>query len=238
MGQYLVKTKPSAKIAVLFQNDDYGKDYVKGFKAGLGAKAGQIVKETSYELTDSTVNNQVSNLKDSGADTFADFSIDKFTTQAIKQSAALDWHPLHLLGSSGTAVVPASGALGKGIISTAYLKVVTDPTLANDPAVAEYRRIIGKYAGAGVPADDQGVVYGVAEAMTAQHVLEQTKEPTRTALMDAAKSIHGYVCPLLLNGMTVDTSPSDYFPLQQSQVREFDGKTWDLKGGVIDAATG
>jgi branched-chain amino acid transport system substrate-binding protein len=236
MGQYLVKTKPNAKISVLYQNDDYGKDYLKGFKEGLGAKASQIVKEVSYELTDATVNRQVSILKGSGADTLADFSIGKFTTQTIKQAAALGWHPLHLLGSSGTAVVPASGDLGKGIVSTAYLKVTTDPALADDQAVAEYRRIIGKYAGAGVKADDQGVVYGVAEAMTLQHVLEQTKEPTRDGLMTAAKNIKDLTVPLLLDGIKVTTSADDYFPIQQSVMREFDGKTWELKGGIIDAS--
>ncbi|HEU5031524.1 MAG TPA: ABC transporter substrate-binding protein [Spirillospora sp.] len=238
MGQYLAKTKPNAKIGVLYQNDDYGKDYLKGFKEGLGAEASQIVKEASYELTDATVNRQVSILKDAGADALADFSIDKFTTQTIKQAASLGWRPLHLLGSSGTAVVPASGDLGKGIVSTAYLKVTTDPALANDPAVAEYRRIIGKYAAAGVKVDDQGVVYGVAAAMTLQHVLEQTKEPTRDGLMTAAKNIQGLTVPLLLDGIKVQTSPDDYFPIQQSAMREFDGRTWELKGGIIDASAG
>jgi branched-chain amino acid transport system substrate-binding protein len=238
MGQYLAQTKPDAKIAVLYQNDDYGKDYLKGFKEGLGAKASQIVKEASYELTDATVNRQVAILKSSGADALANFSIDKFTTQSIQRTDALGWHPLHLLGSSGTAVVPASANLAKGIVSTAYLKVTTDPALAGDPAIAEYRRIIGKYAGTGVKVDDQGVVYGVAAAMTLQHVLEQTKAPTRQGLMDAAKSISGYTCPLLLDGIKVETSADDYFPIQQSQMREFDGKTWKLKGGIIDAANG
>ncbi|NKQ52422.1 ABC transporter substrate-binding protein [Amycolatopsis sp. K13G38] len=234
MAKYLLSQKPNAKIAVLYQNDDYGKDYYAGFKEGLGDKASQVVADASYELTDATVNRQVSILKDSGADTLADFSIDKFATQVIGQVAALGWNATHLLGSSGTAVVPASGDAGKGIISTAYLKVNTDPAERTDPAVLSYEDIIKKYGGPGVSADDQGVVYGVAEAQSLEYVLQHTKAPTREALMDAARSLDGFQPPMLLNGITLHTSADDYFPIQQSQIRRFDGKTWELIGAVLD----
>ncbi|MGB3442843.1 MAG: ABC transporter substrate-binding protein [Actinophytocola sp.] len=233
MAQYLVKQTPDAKIAVIYQNDDYGKDYYEGFKQGLGDKADQIVQDASYEATDATVNRQVSILKDSGADTLADFSIDKFTTQIITQITQLGWAPRHLLGSSGTAVVPQSGAAAKGIISTAYLKVTTDPSSANDPAVLSYKDIIGEYAEAGVKADDQGVVYGVAAAQSLEYVLAHTKAPTREALMDAAKSIDGFAPPMLIKGIKLETGQDDYFPIQQSQIRVFNGKTWQFQGGVL-----
>ncbi len=233
---HILETKPNAKIGVLYQNDDYGKDYLKGFEDGLGAKAKtMIVSKLSYEVTDPTIDSQMVSLKASGADTFFNITTPKFAAQAIKKAAEIGWKPVHYLNqvsaSVGAVLTPAGLDNSVGIISTQYLKDPTDPQWANDKAIIEWREFMAKYYPAG-DLKDVFNVYGPSVAQTLVQVLKQAGDNlTRENVMKQAASLD-MTLPLLLPGINVKTSPTDFYPIEREQLVRFDGKAWIRFGKV------
>ena len=233
-ASHLLETKPGAKIGILMQNDDYGKDYVKGFREGLGAKAkSMIVSEVTYEVTDPTVDSQMVSLKASGADTFFNVTTPKFAAQAIKKAAEIGWKPLHYLNSvsnaAGSVMVPAGAENGIGVISAFYLKDPTDPQWENTPEYKEWLAWMGKYHPQGNLKDNFNV-YGYTVAQTLVQVLKQAgNNLTRANVMKQAASLD-MTSPMLLPGIRVKTGPNDFYPLEQEQLARWNGKTWDLFG--------
>lgn len=239
-ARYLLREKPSARIAVLYQNDDFGKDLLAGFKAGLGDKAkSMIVAEQSYELTDATISSQLITLQGSGADTLLDLTTPKFAAMAIRKLAEVGWKPLHILGnvssSVGSVLTPAGLENSAGIISSAYTKDPTDSAWANDPGMVEWRAFMKKYYPEG-SLEDWINVYSQAMAQSMVQVLKQAGDDlTRENVMRQAANLKGLELPGLLPGIKIDTSPTDYYPIGSLRMARFDGKHWVLFGDVIGA---
>jgi branched-chain amino acid transport system substrate-binding protein len=239
-AQYLMKEKPDAKIAILFQNDDYGKDYVKGLKDGLGAKAAtMIVAETSYEVSEPTVDSHIVKLKSSGADVFFNVTTPKFAAQAIKKMAELDWRPIHLLNnvssSIGSVIQPAGYANAQGIISAAYAKDATDPQWKDDPAMKKFDEFLAKYFPEGNRID-ASVLYGYTVAHLMVQTLKQAGDNlTRENVMKEAANLKNFEVDTLLPGIIVNTSPTNFAPLKQFQLMRFKGETWERFGPVMGA---
>lgn len=239
-AKYILKEKPNAKVAVLFQNDDFGRDYSKGFRDGLGDKAGSmIVKELSYELTEPTVDSQILQLKASGADVFVDLATPKFTAQAIKRIAETKWEVLHLLsdaaGSIASTLVPAGLENSKGVITVAFRKDPNDPIWKDDPGMKEYLDFMKQYMPEGNPSETYHV-FGYATAQTFVHVLEKCgNDLTRENLMKQAASIKDLQLSIMLPGIKFNTSPTRYTPMSQEQLMQFDGTKWVPVGEIIDA---
>ncbi len=236
-AQHILKTKPDAKIGVLYQNDDYGKDYLKGFHDGLGAKKSMIVKEVSYEVADPTVDSQIVQLQQSGADVFFNITTPKFAAQAIRKAYDIGWKPVHYLNnvsnSVGSVLTPAGLEKAVGIISSAYLKDATDSKWANDKAIAEWRQFMNKYYPDGNQADVFNV-YGYTVAMTIAQVLKQCGDNlTRENVMRQAANMKGYRAETLLPGIAISTSADDFAPIEQVQLERFNGKQWELFGDVM-----
>lgn len=235
-AQHILETKPNAKIAVLFQNDDYGKDYLKGFEDGLGDKAKtMIVARASYEVTDPTVDSQMVTLKSSGADVFFNITTPKFAAQAIKKAAEIGWKPMHFLNnvssSVGSVLKPAGLENSVGVISTAYIKDPTDPQWANDKGFQEWVAWMKKYYPSGNLADGFNV-YGYTVAQGLVQVLKQCGDNlTRENVMKQAASLD-MTLPMLLPGVNVKTAADDFYPIEREQLQRFDGKTWVLFGKV------
>jgi branched-chain amino acid transport system substrate-binding protein len=238
---YLMKNHPDAKIGILYQNDDYGKDYVKGLKDGLNGKL-PIVAELPYETTDPTVDSQIINLRASGADVFFNVTTPKFAAQAIKKVAEIDWRPIHLLNnvsnSVGSVLKPAGLANATGVLSTAYLKDPTDPQWKDDPGFKEWAAFMDKYFPEGDKTDG-GTVTGYAVAQTLAQVLKQCgDELTRANVMKQAANMKDFHVGMLLPGIVITTGPADFAPIEQMQMMRFDGTTWQLFGPVMGAAPG
>ena len=239
-ARYILQTNPRAKIAVLYQNDDFGKEYLKGFKDGLGPAAKQIVAEASYEPTDPSVGSQVLTLKASGADTLADFSTAKAAAQAIREAHDKGWKPLHVVSQVATSLTgvlqPAGLDKSVGLISSAYYKDPSDPRWANDPALAAWRVWMKRYYPAGDPTDGQNVLgYTIAQALVT--VLEQCGDDlTRDNVMRQATRLQGVELPLLLPGIRMTTGASDYAPFDQLWLQRFDGRQWTLFGDAMGPA--
>jgi branched-chain amino acid transport system substrate-binding protein len=242
-AKYLLKEKPGAKIGILYQNDDYGKDYVKGMKDGLGAKAASmIVSEQPYETSDPTVDSQIVNLKASGADTFFNVTTPKFAAQAIKKSAEIGWKPLHLLNnvsqSIGGVLKPAGLENSKGILSTYYLKDPNDPTFQKDDGYKEWLAFMDKY----FPDGDKSssfTVYGYSVAQTLVQVLKQCGDNlTRENVMKQAASLKDLEFGMLLPGIKINTSATDFYPIEQMQMQRFTGDRWELIGPVMSGNDG
>src|SRR6185312_5473347 len=237
-AKYILDKLPNAKIAILYQNDDYGKDYVKGFKDGLGDKAAKmIVAEASYETTDPTIDSQIVTLQSSGADVFFDVTIPKFAAQAIRKVHDIGWHPTHFLNSVsnsvGATLTPAGLDASKDIITVEYEKDPTDPTWQNDKAYKDWLAWMDKYYPDGDKKDTFNV-FGYNQAATMVQVLKQCgNDLTRESIMKQAANLKNYDAPMLLPGIKVNTSPTDYYPIQQEQLAKFNGKTWDLFGDVL-----
>jgi ABC-type branched-subunit amino acid transport system substrate-binding protein len=237
-GRYILENHPNAKIAVLYQNDDFGKDFLKGFQDGLGERGAQmIVGEATYEPTDPTVDSQITTLKASGADTFFDIASPKAAAQAIRKVHDIGWRPLHLLQSVAASIAstlkPAGLDHAVGVISSTYYKDPTDPQWANDPAVLAYRTWMKVYYPAGDP-DDVYNVWGYSQAQTIEQVLRQCgDELTRENVMRQAANLKELQLPMLLPGIKLNTSPTDYYPIKQVQLMKFDGKQWVRFGGVL-----
>src|SRR5665213_49447 len=241
-AKYILKNKPNAKIAVLYQNDDYGKDYLKGLKDGLGAKASMIVAEDSYETTEPTIDSHIVNLKSSGADVFVNISTPKFAAQAIKKNAEIGWKPLHFLNSVsssiGATIKPAGIDASQGIISSAYLKDPTDPQWKDDAGMKTFNAFLDKYYPE-ANRNDAFVVYGYSVAQTMVYVLKNCGDDlTRANVMKQAASIKGLKEDGLLPGIKITTSATDFAPIEQLQLQKLEGDTWHLFGDIISAEVG
>jgi branched-chain amino acid transport system substrate-binding protein len=234
---HILQTKPNARIGVLYQNDDYGKDYLKGFHDGLGAKKGMIVKEVSYEVSDPTVDSQIVQLQASGADVFFNITTPKFAAQAIRKAYDIGWKPVHYLNnvsnSVGSVLTPAGLEKAVGIISSAYIKDATDSKWADDKAIAQWREFMKKYYPEGNQADVFNV-YGYSVAQTIAQVLRQCGDNlTRENVMRQAANMKGFRVETLLPGISISTSSDDFAPIQAVQLERFNGKQWELFGDVL-----
>ncbi len=239
-ARHILKTRPDAKIAVLYQNDDYGKDYLKGLKDGLGGKAqSMIVAEASYEVSDPTVDSQIVQLQSSGANVFFNITTPKFAAQAIRKAYDIGWKPVHYLNnvstSVGSVLTPAGLDKSAGVISTAYYKDPTDAHWANDPAMKQWQAFMTKYYPAGSLIDALSV-YGYTVAATLHEVLRMCGDNlTRENVMRQAASMKGWRVDTLLPGITITTSQVDFAPLQSVQLQRFNGKQWELFGEVMSS---
>ncbi|MEA2874938.1 MAG: branched-chain amino acid transport system substrate-binding protein [Hyphomicrobiales bacterium] len=242
-AKYVMKNHPNAKIGILYQNDDYGKDYVKGLKDGLGDKAKtMIVTELPYEPADPTVDSQIVSLKNSGADVFFNVTTPKFAAQAIKKAHEIGWKPVHLLNnvsnSVGSVLKPAGLEAAKDVLSTNYLKDPTDATWDNDSGKKEWLAFMDKY----FPDGDKTssfTVYGYSVAQTLVQVLKQCGDNlTRENVMKQAASLKGLVLPLALPGIEINTSATDFYPIEQMQMQKFTGERWELFGPIISGGEG
>src|SRR4051812_3793074 len=236
-ANYLKDSKPKAKVAVLYQNDGFGKDLLGGFEDAIGGSDVKVVARESYEVTDPTIASQMRSLASSGADTFLNITTPKFSAQAIAAIAKSDWKPLHILnnvGASKTLVLAPVGLQNaKGIISTQYFK---DPDAAQwdeNPAMAEYKTNLKKYAPRANP-NEPFNAYGWTAAETMVKALDNMKEPNRDALMESIRNMDTEI-PMLLPGIKVQTSPDDGYPIEAMQVMRFNGEDWKLQGDVIEA---
>jgi len=239
-AKYLLKEKPNAKIGVLFQNDDYGKDYLKGLKDGLGAKASSmIVMEESYETSEPTIDNHIVKLKASGADVFVNITTPKFAAQAIKKAAEIGWTPTQFLNnvsaSVGSVIKPAGYENAQNIISAAYVKDVTDPQWHDDAGMREFLAFMERDFPEGNKLDGSTVVgYGVAQTLV--QVLKQCGDDlTRDNVMKQAANLKSFRTEVLLPGISINTSPTDFAPISQLQLMRFKGEKWELFGDIISA---
>jgi branched-chain amino acid transport system substrate-binding protein len=233
-AEYILKNKPDAKIGILYQNDDLGRDYLAGLKDGLGTHFDKmVVRSISYEITDPTIDSQIVDLKSSGADVLFDASTPKFSALAIRKVADIDWHPLHMIDSNGALVRPALESAGfdksVGVITAQYLKDPTDPGWADDPGVKDFMAWKAKYA---PEADISNPVwaYGYTMAQALVIVLKQAgKDVSRESIMNAATHLPDTTTlPLVLPGIKIGTSPTDYQAMKGMRLAQFDGKMYRL----------
>jgi branched-chain amino acid transport system substrate-binding protein len=236
-AKYILDHAPNAKVAVLYQNDDYGKDYVKGLKDGLGDKATKlIITEVSYETSDPTIDSQIVSLQSSGADLFYDVTIPKFAAQAIRKTYDIGWKPLHLLNSVSASVSatlePAGIEKSVGIISLFYFKDPTDPQWQKDKGYQDWLAWMKKYYADGDVTESFNVyAYNVAQGLV--QVLKQCGDDlSRENIMKQAANLNMDL-PMLLPGVKVSTGPKQFFPIREMQLGKFDGKIWELFGDVV-----
>jgi branched-chain amino acid transport system substrate-binding protein len=238
-AKYILKNKPNAKIAILYQNDDFGKDYIIGLKEVLGDKAKtMIVQEASYETSDPTLDSQVVSLQGSGADTLLLAATPKFAAQAIRKVYDVGWKPLFLLTNVATSVggviTPAGPEKAVGIISANYGKDPVDPTWKDDAGMKQWRDFMAKYYPEGDVTDNSNV-YGYAAAATMVQVLKQCgNDLSRENVMKQAANLKDFEVPTNIPGIKISTSPSQYYPIRQMQLESWDGKSWKLFGDVIN----
>jgi branched-chain amino acid transport system substrate-binding protein len=238
-AKYILANLPQGKIGILYQNDDSGRDYVKGLKDGLGAEAAKrmIVAELPYDPSETTVDSQIVTLKTKGADIFFNESTPKFAAQAIRKAAEIGWKPVQFLASIsnsvGSVLKPAGLENAKDILSTIYLKDPTDPTWKEDPGIKEWISFMDEY----FPEGDKTSTFSVFGYLTAQtmvQVLTQCgDELTRENIMRQAANLKDFELPLLLPGIKINTSPTDYYPLEQMQMSRFNGEHGVLFGPII-----
>ena len=239
VGKYIASTKPDAKIGVLYQNDDYGKDYLKGLRAGLGAKALQIVTEVSYEIADPTIDSQIVQLKAAGVDTLIEQSSSKAAAQSIRKVHELNWAPLHVIGGSTASVEtilkPAGLEASKGLITTQFLKQPGDPAWASDDEVKGYKDFLKKYAPSVNP-DDYSVLVAYMNVHAITLALQKCGDDlTRANLIRQATSLNGERLPMMLPGVSISTKPDDYTPFRSLFMARFDGESWSLIGEPLSA---
>jgi branched-chain amino acid transport system substrate-binding protein len=237
IAKYLLKNKPDAKIGVLYQNDDYGKDYLRGLRAGLGEKASQIVLEVSYELADPTIDSQIVQLKSAGIDTLIEQSSSKAAAQSIRKVHELNWNPLHIIGGSTASVEtilkPAGLEASKGLVTTQFLKQPGDPAWANDDEVRTYREFLKKYAPSVNP-HDYSVLVAYMNVHAVELVLKKCGDQlTRDNLIHQATSLHGERLPMMLPGTSISTKPDDYAAFKTLRIAIFDGASWNLSGDPL-----
>jgi ABC-type branched-subunit amino acid transport system substrate-binding protein len=239
-AKYLLKEKPGARIAVLYQNDDYGKDYLKGLKDGLGDKAASmIIAEESYETSEPTIDNHIVKLKSTGADVLFDVTTPKFAAQAIKKAGEIEWKVLHILNnvsaSVGSVLKPAGYENAQGIISASYLKDASDPQWDNDPGMKQFVDFLAQNYPDGNKLDASTVVgYGVSQ--TLMQVLKQCgNDLTRENVMKQAANLKNFRTEVLLPGIKINTSATNFGPISQLQLMQFKGERWVLFGDVISA---
>jgi branched-chain amino acid transport system substrate-binding protein len=242
-AKYILKTKPGAKVAVFYQNDDFGKDYVAGLKDVFGDKAsGLIVAEESYETTEPSIDSHIVKLKGTGADVLVNITTPKFAAQTIKKLAELEWKPMHLMTdvsiSIGAVMKPAGFEASEGILSAGYLKDASDPQWANDDGMKKFKAFIDKYM-PGANIADANLVYGYAAAQTMVQVLKQAgDDPTRENVMKQAASLKDFAPDTTLPGIKVNTSATDFAPIEQLKMMQFKNGKWDLFGDIISAEIG
>jgi branched-chain amino acid transport system substrate-binding protein len=239
-AKYILKEKPDAKIAILYENDDFGKDYLAGMKEVLGDKFDKMVVTASYEATDPTIDSQITSLQGAGANVLLVAASAKFAAQAIRKVHDLDWKPLFFMSnvstSVGAVIKPAGPEKAIGMISARYTKDPNDPTWKNDAGMNEWRSFMAKHMPGADTADSSYVsAYGVSKAML--QVLKQCEGNfTRENIMKQAANLHDLELPTLLPGIKVNTSPTNYHPIRQSQLAKFDGTCWVQFGDVITGA--
>jgi branched-chain amino acid transport system substrate-binding protein len=240
-GQYILKEYPNAKVGILYQNDDLGKDYLNGIKAGLGDKAAKmVVAEASYEVSDPTIDSQILKIKDAGADLFFSATTPKPAAQAIKKIAELNWKPVHILDINATSVgavmKPAGLEASKGVISVNYGKDPLDPTWKDDPGMKKYFEFMAKY----YPEGDKDSSFNSYGYMTTQlliHVLKACGDNlTRENVLKQATNLKNVQLDLLLPGISVNTTPTDYRINKQMQMMKFNGERWEMFGPILEDA--
>jgi branched-chain amino acid transport system substrate-binding protein len=238
-AKHILANVKDPKIGVLMQNDDYGKDYLNGFKQGLGKNADKIVQLATYEVTDPTVDSQMIQLKNSGANVFFNITTPKFAAQAIKKAAEIGWKPAHYLNnvsnSVGAVMKPAGFEAGQGILTAYYVKDATDPQWAKSPDMVAWNEFMDKYM---PQADKKSAfhVYGYAVSATLAEVLKKCGDDlTRANVMKQAASLKNLEAPLLLPGIKINTSATDFYPIQSVQLARFKGETWELFGDVLSS---
>jgi branched-chain amino acid transport system substrate-binding protein len=241
-AKYLMDTKPGAKVAILYQNDDFGKDLLKGIKDGLGAKASMIVAEDSYEVAEPSIDSHIVKLKASGADTFVSITTPKFAAQAIKKVAELGWKPMYFqsnVGASvGSVLKPAGFENSQDILSAAYAKDGADSQWDNDEGMKKFYAFLAKYA-PDANRIDASVVYGYGIAQTMVQVLKQAGDDlTRANIMKQAANLKDLTLDTMLPGVKVNTGEKDFYPIEQLQMIRFKGEKWELFGPVINGEIG
>jgi branched-chain amino acid transport system substrate-binding protein len=242
-AKFILQTRPNAKIGVLYQNDDFGKDLLQGLKDGLGSRAASmIVLQESYENTEPTIDPHILNLQRAGVDVFLSFTTPKFAIQGIKEAAAVGWKPLYIQAnvsaSIGGTLRPAGFDNSQGIISSAYAKDASDPTWRNDAGMAAFLAFLAKYL---PDADnfDGSVVYGYGAAQTMVQVLRQAGDNlTRENIMKEAASLRGFAPDTLLPGIKINTAANDFYPIEQLRLMRFKGENWELFGDVVSGELG
>ncbi|WP_428540572.1 ABC transporter substrate-binding protein [Rhodopila sp.] len=240
-AKYILKQKPDAKIGILYQNDDFGKDYLTGMRDVLKGNYEKQVKTVSFEVTDATIDSQLVSLQADGIDVLMTIATPKFAAQSIRKVAQMNWKPMHVLTgvsvSVGAVMIPAGPENGVGIISSAYLKDPTDQRWDNDAGMKQWRAFMAKYYPDG-DLKDGGNVSGFAFTHTMLHVLAQCgNDLSRENIMKQATSLHDLENPVLLPGIKLNTGPTNYHPVRQLQLMRWTGKTWDLFGDIIEGAS-
>lgn len=238
-AKYIMKEKPDGKIGVLYQNDDFGKDYLKGLKDGLGPKASMIVLEDGYDTSEPAIDEHVVKLKASGADIFVSITTPKFAAQAIKKAAEIGWHPVHIISnvsaSVGGVLEPAGLEISQGILSASYTKDASDPQWNADDGMKKFYNFLAKYDPKANKLD-AGVVFGYAAAQTMAKVLQMCGDDlTRDNVMKQAASLKDFQPDTLLPGIKINTAADDFAPIEQLQMMRFKGKKWELFGDVISS---
>jgi branched-chain amino acid transport system substrate-binding protein len=237
-ARQILSTKPDSKIGILYQNDDFGKDYLIGLKDALGDKyAAMVVKEASYEATDPTVDSQIVTLQGAGADTLLTAAIPKFAAQAIRKAYDVGWKPTHYLSnvsiSVGAVLEPAGLEKSQGIISADYRKDASDPRWKDDAGYKQWLAFMRKHM-PDADLKDNNFPYGMMVAMTLVQVLKQCgNDLSRENIMKEAANLHDLEMPMLLPGIKINTSPDNFAPIKQMQLQHFDGKSWELFGDVL-----
>jgi branched-chain amino acid transport system substrate-binding protein len=242
-AKYILKNKPDAKVAIFYANDDFGKDYVAGIKEIFGDKAASmIIAEESYETTEPSIDSHIVKLKGTGADVFVNISTPKFAAQAIKKMAELDWKPMHLMTdvsiSIGSVMKPAGLEASEGVLSAGYLKDASDSQWKDDDGMKKFMTFIDKYM-PGANVSDSNLPYGYAAAQTMVQVLKQSGDNlTRENVMKQAASLKDFAPDTLIPGIKINTSATDFAPIEQLKMMQFKGGKWELFGDIISAETG
>jgi len=241
-ASYILSNHPNAKIAILYQNDDFGKDEIKGLRDGLGSKADMIVATASIEITDPTIDSQVVTLKNSGADIMITLAAPKAASQSIRKLAELGWKPIHLIANVASSVAsvlrPAGLENSQGLISTAYLKDPSDPSMKDDPAVKKWLSFMEKYYADG-DRSNTNIVFGYVLSQAVVQVLRQCgNNLSRENIMKQAANLKDVSLDMLLPGISVNTASDDYFPIEQMQLMRFQGTSWRLEGSVVIGEVG
>jgi branched-chain amino acid transport system substrate-binding protein len=238
--RYILAAKPGAKIAILYQNDDFGKDYVNGVKDVLGERYADLVTEATYEFTDPTVDSQIVSLQGSGADVLIVAATPKFAAQSIRKVYDVGWKPMFFLANVSiwvnSVMIPAGPEKGIGIVSSAYVKDPTDPAWNDDPGMRQWRAWMAKYM-PGADATDQNYVNSYNSGMTLVQVLKQCGDDLSSEnIMRQAANLHDLELPMLLPGIKVNTSPTNFYPIEQMQLMRWDGQHWVRFGEVVSGS--
>ncbi|MCA1425428.1 MULTISPECIES: ABC transporter substrate-binding protein [unclassified Bradyrhizobium] len=238
-AKYIMKEKPNGKIGVLYQNDDFGKDYLNGLKEGLGAKASMIVREEAYDTSEPAIDERVVKLKAAGADIFISLTNQKFAAQGIKKAAEINWHPMHIISNVSASVSgvlePAGIEVSQGILSATYTKDGSDPQWNADDGMKKFYSFLAQYEPRANKLD-AGVVYGYAAAQTIVKVLQMCGDDlTRENVMKQAASLKDFAPDTLLPGIKINTAPDDFAPIEQLQMMRFKGRKWELFGDIISS---